>query len=115
MRLKSGLWVSAYVRRLGSIPVAAVVTRRGDADAGAIFIKVNCLDGHAQVWRPALSMSIGENTERRWARAIAVAQPDESAADTYLARQAEFDTDIWIIEVEDREARHFLDDYIVEE
>jgi hypothetical protein len=34
-------------------------------------------------------------------------------ADAFLAREAEFDSDMWIIEVEDRRGRHFLDDSLV--
>ena len=36
----------------------------------------------------------------------------ESDADAYLARQIEFDPDIWIVAVEDRQGRHFLDDWL---
>ena len=32
----------------------------------------------------------------------------------YLARQIEFDPDIWIVEVEDKAGRHFLGDSVVE-
>ena len=38
-----------------------------------------------------------------------------AAYDAYLARQREFDADLWIIEVEDRAGRHFLEDFIVKE
>ena len=44
MRLKSGIWVSAYVRRCYVEGVFAVIRRRGADEAGAIFIKVNRLD-----------------------------------------------------------------------
>jgi hypothetical protein len=118
MRVKSGLWVAAYVRRLGSIPVAAMVMKRGDADAGAIFIKVNRLDGRACVLRPALSMGSGDAdglSERRWVEALQGGETPESEADAYLARQREFDADLWVIEVEDREGRHFLNDFIAKE
>ena len=111
MRLKASLWVSAYVRRLGAIPVSAMVTRRGDADAGAIFIKINRLNGSASVLRPALAM-LDDSGERQWTHALKEETAEESAADAYLARQAEFDTDMWVIEVEDRQGRHFLDDLI---
>jgi hypothetical protein len=118
MRVKSGLWVSAYVRRLGSIPVTAMVLKRGDADAGAIFIKVSALDGRACVLRPALSMGGGGADglpERRWVEALRGLETAETEADAYLARQREFDADLWIVEVEDRQGRHFLDDFIVKE
>ena len=36
----------------------------------------------------------------------------ETEADAYLARQIEFDPDIWIVSVEDRQGRHFLEDWL---
>jgi hypothetical protein len=111
LRLKASIWVGAYVRRLGAIPVSAMITRRGDADAGAIFIKISRLDGSACVLRPALAM-LDEPGERQWTHALKDESAEESAADAYLARQAEFDTDLWVIEVEDREGRHFLDEFV---
>ena len=90
-------------------------TRRGDADAGAIFLKINTLDGSAQVLRPAASGLPGTDMDRRWAQALPGGQAEESAADAYLARQADFDGDLWIVEVEDRQGRHFLDDCLVAE
>lgn len=114
MRVKSGLWVSAYVRRLGAMPVPAVVLKRGDADAGAIFIKVCLLDGRARVLRPALSEGGAEAAERRWTDALGTEPCEESRADAYLARQREFDSDLWIVEVEDREGRDFLGDLFVD-
>lgn len=115
MRLKAGIWVSAYVRQLNAMPVSAMVTRRGDADAGAIFVKVNTLDGFAQVLRPAATGLSGGASSRFWALALKHERPDEAAADAYLARQANFDSDMWIIEVEDRQGRHFLHEFLVEE
>jgi len=111
MRLKASIWVSAYIRRLGASAVPAVVARRGDADAGAIFIKINRLDGTASVFRPAIAM-LEDPAERRWTPALKTDAAAESDADAYLARQAEFDTDMWIVEVEDRQGRHFLDEFV---
>lgn len=115
MRLKAGIWVSAYIRQLGTLPVPAAVTRRGDADAGAIFIKVNTLDGFAKVLRPAASGLDGEASGRFWTPALKPERSEEAAADAYLARQADFDSDIWIVEIEDRQGRHFLDEFVVAE
>ena len=38
MRLKSEIWVKAYLRRCTVNGAMAVVVRHGDDDAGAIFI-----------------------------------------------------------------------------
>ena len=47
MRLKSELWVKAYLRRCRTGDADALLVRRGDTDAGAIYIKVSRLDGTA--------------------------------------------------------------------
>ncbi len=115
MRLKSSIWVSAYIRQLGAVPIAAVVVRRGDADAGAIFIKISTLDGFAQVLRPAIAALEGDHGGRCWSQALPPDRATESAADAYLTRQADFDSDMWVVEIEDRQGRHFLDEFLVSE
>ena len=53
MRLKSGIWVAAYIRRCQVEGAQAVLRRRGAEEAGAVFIKVSKLDGTAEVYGPA--------------------------------------------------------------
>ena len=53
MRLKSAIWVAAYVRRCYVEGASAVVRRRGAEEAGAIFIKISRLDGTAALFAPA--------------------------------------------------------------
>ena len=112
MRIKAGIWVSAYLRRLNAMAVPALVVRRGDADAGAIYIKINMLDGQALLLRPAVAGKEGAEDERFWSLAFAAAR-QEPEVDRYLARQREFDADLWVIEVEDRSGRHFIEDYVL--
>jgi hypothetical protein len=112
MRLKSELWVKAYIRRCHVEGAAAVLVRRGDADAGAIYIKVSRLDGTALLFGPAPAGLDFAREERRWQPALQAAPAAERDADAYLARQLEFDPDVWIVEVEDTAGRHFLDDWL---
>ena len=112
MRIKAGIWVSAYVRRVNGLAVPAMITRRGDGDAGAIFIKLNTLDGFAQVLRPAATGIDEAAEERFWNPAFKEPRP-EPDVDGWLQRQREFDADLWIIEIEDKTGRHFLDDYVL--
>ena len=115
MRLKAGIWVSAYIRQLSAAAIPVAVVRRGDPDAGAIFIKINMLDGFAQVLRPAASGLQGSDVSRRWSQALPGSRSEEGSADAYLNRQAGFDSDMWVVEVEDRQGRHFLDEFLVSE
>lgn len=112
MRLKSGVWVSAYVRRCYIEGVFAVVRRRGAEEAGAIFIKINRLDDTADVYGPAPQAAFGDDeaaTDRAFSPAMKTMPAPDAEAEAYLARQIRFDPDLWIIETEDRSGRHFLD------
>ena len=52
-RLRSDFWVSAYIRRCGVEGIEAVLRKRGAAEAGALFVKVDRLDGTASLYGPA--------------------------------------------------------------
>jgi len=110
MRLKSEIWVKAYVRRCNGEGAPAVVAHRGDAEAGIILVKVCRLDGTADLYGPAPSGYESEDGERRWMR-IAAAIP-ESAADEKIAKELSLDRDTWVLEIEDRAGRSFLDTWL---
>jgi hypothetical protein len=115
MRLKSEIWVKAYIRRLYGDAVPAAVLRHGDDDAGAIFIKINTRDGMAQVLSPAPGTDPDDMTgiDRRWSVVFPQGAVEETQADGFLTRQARFDPDIWVIELEDPKGHHYLDDCVV--
>jgi GMP synthase (glutamine-hydrolysing) len=107
-RLKAEIWVKAYIRRCRVHDVMATLVRRGDADAGAVLIKLNMLENGAAV----LSQTRDAEGRPVWLRATGPAPVEERKADDYIARQLAFDSDLWVIEVEDREGRHCLDDEV---
>jgi hypothetical protein len=111
MRLKSGIWVAAYMRRCQIEGASAVLRRRGAEEAGAVFIKVSLLDGTADVFGPAPQSAFDETrpADRAFVRCLKVQPAPDTEAEAYLARQINFDSDVWIIEVEDRAGRNFLD------
>ena len=113
MRLRTEFWVKAYLRRCAVEGASAVVVRHGDDDAGAIFIKIDRLDGSCLVFGPAPAGLDGAESDRRWTALLNPSGAECAAADTYLVREANFDSDLWIVEVEDRKGRHFLDDSLV--
>ncbi|NVO16050.1 MAG: DUF1491 family protein [Rhodoplanes sp.] len=111
MRLKSGIWVAAYIRRCGVEGVFAAVRRRGADDAGAIFIIVNRLNGTADLYGPAPQTAFDEEKpfDRAFASVLADSPAPESAAEAFIVRESRFDPDVWVIEIEEPSGRHFLD------
>lgn len=108
MRLKSGLFVKALIRRAELAGASAYVVRRGAEEAGALFLKIARLDGTCMV----LSQARRGEGELVWLQPLGPAS-DESSAATYFEKQIRFDPDLWIVEIEDREGRTFVDEAIV--
>ena len=111
MRLKSAIWVAAYIRRCNGEGAFAVVRRRGAEDAGAIFIKLNRLNGTAELFSPAPQTAFDDArpADRAFSRAFGPEPVEEQKIEDKLAKEARFDPDVWIVEVEERAGRHFLD------
>ena len=87
------------------------VRRRGAEEAGAIFIKINRLDGTGELYGPAPQSAFDEAhpADRAFSRCLRVQTAAEADIEAYLTRQIRFDPDVWILEIEDRAGRHFLD------
>ena len=109
MRVTSGLWVAAYVRRCHREGAFAVVVRRGAEEAGAITVTVDRLDGTSDLYFPAPQsvFNDAQPEERLFLRVIERTGGEDIAA--RLAAERKFDPDIWIVTVEDREGRSFLE------
>src|SRR6202012_5119827 len=100
MRLKSAIWVAAYLRRCQIEGAYALVRRRGAEEAGAIFVKINRLDGTADLYGPAPQSAFedAQPSDRMFMACV----PKQPAADVdieaYLARQLGYDPDVWVVE-----------------
>ncbi len=104
MRLTARLWIDAYLTRLRLNDIPAFVVAHGDDTGGAVLVKLNTLDGQASAYQRSVDLMSGART---W---VALTEGDEAEVDAAIARQAGFDPDLWVIEVEDRGGRHLLDE-----
>ncbi len=86
-----------------------MVTRRGDDTAGSVLIKINRLGPGCMVLTPTTNFETGS---RQWLRGTGADWVGETDADAYIERQVKFDPDLWVLEIEDREGRAFLDEKI---
>ena len=104
MLLSTDIWVPALIRRAEQAGAFAVVVRKGDPRAGAVLVKV--VDRRAGTTRLYGQALRGDDGEQVWMQpAGAKAEPD---LDAYIARSVQRDPDLWVVEIEDLEGRHFL-------
>lgn len=101
-RLAAGIWVAAYLRRLGLADIPAYVTRHGDDTAGAVLVKCATLDGRASLWSREWDF---QTDQRPW---ICQSEAPEPQIDAEIARQSGRDPDLWVIEIESRDGRTLL-------
>ena len=100
-RLKAGIWVAAYLRRLEALAIPAFVVRRGDQTAGAVLVTCATMDGKARAFQRSFDPMTGART---W---MVLAEGDESEVDAAVARQRRFDPDLWVIELDTASAQRF--------
>lgn len=104
-RLPTALWVEALLRRAQIEGAGVFIVQKGEASRGDVLLKVATLDGQARAYRPQTNMEgkrvfIDLSTQG--------VGPEEAGVDAYVTRAKERDRDLWIIEIEDRDGRHFL-------
>jgi len=102
-RLRSDLWCAAFLRRHNDLGQFCVVARRGDPVAGQIFIEIDHLNGQASLLTPApaLSRSDDDGGDRVFVRRFDRVEPQRVRE--RIAREAEFDPDLWVLNIETRE------------
>jgi hypothetical protein len=99
--IPSHLWVSALLRRATLAGAFAVIVHRGDEDRGDVLVKVTPGRGRAQLYGPAFNPDGLSEFE--------LLMPDNEAdVDALIEKRLKADRDLWVIEIEDREGRHFI-------
>jgi hypothetical protein len=108
-RLATELWVQAHLRRCNAEGIFCAVVRKGDLWGGAVIVKLNLLDGNFKV----LSQTRDMDGRVAWLAAQQGALLTEQDAAAYIERQIKRDPDLWVIEVEDKQARNPFEGKIV--
>ncbi len=109
MRVTSSLFVSALVRRSFAEGATAVIMRRGAEEAGAIFVLIDRLDGTVDLYGPAPQTAFGDETPTDRLFQLLREKVPGAEADQRLARERNFDPDLWIVAIEDRAGRAFIE------
>lgn len=108
-QLKAEIRVQAWLRTCAVNGLMATVARKGDRESGALFLKVNGFARGCTVYS-GISLPSGEEG---WFKATGADPVPEKDADAYLSRQATYDADLWVIEIEDPKGAFKMDNRAV--
>ena len=108
-RLKAGLFVRALIRRAEVEGAHAYVVKKGIEESGAIILKIARPDGTSLLLSQARR---GVEGELVWVKPLGDVA-DEEKARAWFDKQIKFDPDLWIVEIEDRQGRTFVDEPVV--
>ena len=105
-RLKSKLQIQAAILANSQKGISTTVIKRGDPDAGIIFVKVF----GGTIGCVIFSQSYDFQEDRfYWSKLTGDKPVEEAEADRLIEKQVSFDQDIWVLEVEDKLLRNPLD------
>ena len=104
-RLRSKIWVQAYLKRLEIRNIAAYVTAHGDDHSGAILIKVIKMDGSAQLYQKTFDLQSNKNA---WVR---ISEGLDKEIDSLLEKQKVNYPDLWVVEIESASGQNYLDEF----
>ncbi|MHC3126362.1 hypothetical protein OB03_03225 [Brevundimonas sp. GN22] len=107
MLLSTDVWVSGLIRRAELEGAFATVVRKGDARAGDVVVKAyNTSTRTARLF----SQSVDMQGQPLWIQPVV--SESEADLDAYLERRRGYDPDLWVVEIEDRHGRHFLQEKV---
>lgn len=107
--IRTDIWVSALVRRAELGGAFATIARKGDPERGEAVVKVSPGRGRAVLYAPVFNPDGPPAFE---ALPKGVEDPSEADVDALIAGRVRSDRDLWVVEIEDRDGRHFLTESI---
>ena len=99
MRIRSDIWVQGFLRICQSVDAMAVVARRGDPTAGAVYVKICLPERKARLYGPKPMSFEAPSLDRELVAVHETPQP-EFEVDDHMAMEAKVDRDLWLVEVE---------------
>ncbi|MBL4788177.1 MAG: DUF1491 family protein [Kordiimonadaceae bacterium] len=104
-RLKTNLWVEAHVRTCFAADMPAFVVAKGDADRGGVLLKVNQFSAGISLYEQTLDF----DGNKMWRSAGCFGGDAERDADDAITKKRQYDSDLWVVEIEDTAQAYQLD------
>jgi len=101
--LKAETIINAGIRIAYKNLISAYVVKRGDEQAGAIFVKIDTLDGFAKLFSRNIEYDL--NNDKQIVEFIDLypqKQITTQDIDKRLSKEIEIDRDCWVVEIVDK-------------
>ena len=101
--LKAETIINAGIRIAEKNLTSAYVIKRGDEQAGSIFVKIDTLDGFAKLFSRNIKYDLNNDKEIiEFANLYPQKRITTEEIDKRITREIEIDRDCWIVEIEDK-------------
>jgi hypothetical protein len=104
-RLPSKLWIDAHVRTCHAQGCPAFVVAKGDEARGGILLKVNRFAAGVHLFEQSRDF----DGNRIWRRLGPETGEAEADADARVRKKRQFDSDLWVLEIEDMHGTYSCD------
>lgn len=101
--LKAEILINAGIRAAERNFTNAYVIKRGDSEAGTIFIKIDTLDGYAKLYSRNLIYDFDKNKDLVQFQDLYPNKKMKTGdVDIRIAKEISIDVDCWVVEIEEK-------------
>ncbi len=110
IELKAETIINAGIRIAEKNLKSAYVTKKGDEHAGAIFVKIDTLDGFAKLFLRNIKYDLNNDKEViEFVDLYPQKQITTIEIDKRISNEIEIDRDCWVVEIEDKNGFNAFD------
>ena len=108
--LKAETIINAGIRIAEKNLTSAYVIKRGDEQAGAIFVKINTLDGFSKLFSRNIKYDLKKDKEIiEFEDLYPTKRITTKEIDKRISKEIEVDRDCWVVEIEDKNGFNAFD------
>lgn len=101
--LKAETIINAGIRIAEKNLTSAYIVKRGDEQAGAIFVKIDTLDGFAKLFSRNIKYDLNNDKEIiEFIDLYPLKKITSQDIDKRISKEIEIDRDCWVVEIEDK-------------
>lgn len=109
--IKIRFWIDALLARAHAAGASGYIVHKGDEDAGSIIIKIISFREIPRILIQSRNMD-GDLIFVDISQTVLKGEIDcrmaEQLTDEYIEKRIKQDRDVWVVEIDDKQLRHFL-------